>query len=224
LQGLIVLSAAVAAHAHLQPNSLSPASGALKIGDEVTVSWNEEVHHAGTTDVTLSIDGGKTWTVDIKKNFVDAEGDNSVKWTVPSEAATTEGKIRVCQKAGSTCTDAMNVSRPGSTAPYVLVSGALTVSDGTFVLAPQGVSGASLRFDAASRNLEVSLDLKSRERVVLEAFDPSGRLLATLLDGAQEPGVRRLSVFSSRLDAAAPIVFKLRVGARMQVQAWEGVR
>jgi hypothetical protein len=207
--GLTLLAAGMAA-AHLANGSLKPAGGEnLKPGDSFTISWTENIHHAGGTDIDFSKDNGATWTL-VKHGFADAEGANSFKWTVP-DMPTTTGKIRVCLAAGGNCAD-VKVSSP-SDVPYTLVSNVFTVAAGSAIEGQASAGAASLRFDPATRNVDVSFALASDRDVRLQAFDSQGRLVATLVEGRHAAGVYRFSVYSNRLNAASgPLVFRLQAG------------
>ena len=207
---------ALAAEAHLVAGSLSIKGGeTFSAGSTVNVKWSQDVGHDGKYDFKYSKDGGTTWT-DVEKNkqLPTAAGEITYVWTVPGEA-TTQGQFRVCQQAGgAACTDAT----------YMLKSPNFTVTAGSPVRPAAVPEAGSLAYDARTRNLEVSLDLASRELVNLDAFDSRGKLLAILLDGFQDAGERKLSVFSSRLDDSQAMVFRLRVGARIRTEAWKGTR
>jgi hypothetical protein len=213
----LVVAAATLASAHLTAGSLEPKGGeTLKAGQVVTVKWAIEEQHNGGTDIALSTDG-KTWT---NQGGVTNRAVSTFQWTVPAKATAT-ARLRICQKNGTVCTDGNNVSKPGGDSPYVLVSGNFTIQAATSARTAPGTGpGLALRFDAALRNVEVTLDAVAGERVVLEAFGASGRLRATLLDGALPAGRRTLSCFSSALDGSGPLLFKLRAGGRSLVQSW----
>lgn len=207
---------ALAAEAHLVAGSLSIKGGeTFSAGSTVNVKWSQDVGHDGKYDFKYSKDGGTTWT-DVEKNkqLPTAAGEITYVWTVPGEA-TTQGQFRVCQQAGgAACTDAT----------YMLKSPNFTVTAGSPVRPAAVPEAGSLAYDARTRNLEVSFALSAEGVVLVQAFDAGGRLLATLLEGRRPAGSHRVSVFSSRLAADAPVVFRLTAGGRTLSQAASGVR
>jgi hypothetical protein len=57
-------------------------------------------------------------------------------------------------------------------------------------------------------------------KVTLQAFDASGRVVATLLDGEKAAGSHRLSLFSNRLQqASGNVLLKLTFGAESLTRA-----
>ncbi len=222
LMGLALLGMATFAGAHLAPGSLKPAGGGtVHVGDKVDVQWSVGTFHTGKTDIGYSKDGGATWT-SLVNNFQDAANANTYSWTVTANQVSTMGKLRICQMAGVACTDANNVSAPGGSAPYVLVSQTFTVATVTGIASAAKDSKAlSMEFNPGSRAVEIGFALKETQSVVLEAFDTQGRLVATLLEGSYGAGSHQLSVFSNRLQRLAGAgVFKLKVGEAVKTQTW----
>lgn len=194
------------AGAHLVAGSLSiKASDKFKTGEVVAVKWRQNEGHAGKYDFKYSKDGGTTF-VDVEKGkqMPTAAGELTYSWTVPNEAAA-HAVFKVCQQAGSNpaaCSDAT----------YMLQSPHFTIESGSAVRPFAGSEGAGLRFDAGSRNLEVSFSLARGERVTLLAYDAGGRLLATLVDKDYAAGDHRFSAFSNALDVSGAKLFQLRLG------------
>lgn len=221
------LALAGLAGAHLFTDGLAPAGGAvMKIGDSFTITWKVQFVHNKGTDIALSTDGGNTWT-DIKKGYSEVSGANSFKWTVAGPATTT-AKIRICEQADSPkpCTDADKVSDPtsGTGGHYVLVTPAFTISEaGSAVKGSAGAAPFSLDYRAASRSVDVAFTLGEARDVSLQAFDPQGRLVATLVQGRFEAGAHRFSAFSNRIASAGALVFKLNLGGEVHSLAWTGL-
>jgi hypothetical protein len=227
IAGLALLALTNFAGAHLGATSLSPkATDMLTVGQAVNISWTVTTAHPGGTDIAFSKDGGTTWTT-IKQGFEDKMGSNTFNWTGP-DAMTNTGKIRICQRGsstGRTCTDADNISAPGGSAPYVLVSGAFMVMASTGIIDPNSESNSlALNFRSDSRNVEVSFINSQSQPFLLQAFDTQGRLVANLIDGNYAAGSHQLSVFSNRLEMnAKALVFKLKVGNQVKTQTWNGI-
>jgi hypothetical protein len=224
IAGLALLALTNFAGAHLGATSLSPKGGdMLTVGQAVNISWTVTIFHEGGTDIAYSKDGGSTWAM-IKQGFVDKLGSNTFNWSGP-DAVTNTGKIRICQTGNVACTDANNASRPGSSAPYVLVSGALMVMAATGIVDPNSESNSlALNFRSDSRNVEVSFINSQSQPVLLQAFDTQGRLVANLIDGNYAAGSHKLSVFSNRLEMnAKALIFKLKVGNQVKTQTWNGI-
>ena len=228
--GVLVLSTAGLASAHLFADGLAPATGAtLSIGDTTTIAWKEQFNHAKGTNIDLSEDGGTTWTT-IKENFPDGQGVNTFKWTVAGTAST-NAMIRICQHDGGTVKACLDGEKSNSltTAPngnYVLVTGAFTLTAGTSsVKKVAAVRGFSINFRPDTRNVQVSFGLAEGKPVLLQTFTTQGRLLATLVQGEFAAGDHTLSLFSDRLDVTGgSLVFKLKVGDQVRSQTWNRVR
>jgi hypothetical protein len=224
LTGLVFLAAGLS-QAHLVANSLTPKGGeVLKVGAIVSITWNVEEIHGDGIDIALSKDGGKTFA-NIKSGFNDNAKSDTFKWTVPADAVTANGKLRICQSGP--CTDANNVSRAsGNGGPWVLVSGLVTVQASTAVNAPEAdLSGADMGFNPATRNVDVSFGLAAAADVRLDAFDTQGRLVATLIEGNYAAGSHALSVFSNRLTTSGgSLIFKLQAGGQVKTLHWMAVR
>ncbi|MDQ3001633.1 MAG: hypothetical protein M3Y08_10275 [Fibrobacterota bacterium] len=226
--GLAVVMAAGVASAHLTTVGLKPTAGeSVKIGDTYSITWTVQNMHGGT-DIALSMDGGNTWA-DIKKDHKGNLGLNTFDWTVAGNATTT-AKIRICQHnsmpinaCAANDTNALDFVRNGN---YVLVSKAFTLIAGTSsLLAPAQASGFSLDYNPGTRNVDVSFGLAESKPVLLQAFDPQGRLLATLVSGEYAAGSHRLSLFSNRLYAPGnSLVFKLKIGNQIQSHNWTLIR
>ena len=228
--GVLVLSTAGLASAHLFADGLKPTSGeTLNVGDTYTITWKEQFNHAKGTNIDLSLDGGTTWTT-IKENFADAMDVNTFKWTVAGTASTT-AKIRICQHDGGTVKACLDSEKSNSltAAPngnYVLVTSAFTIAAGTSgVKMASAAQGFSLDFRPDTRNVQVSFGLAEGKPVLLQAFTTQGRLLATLVQGDFAAGEHNLSLFSDRLDVTGgSLLFKLTVGDQVQSQTWNLVR
>lgn len=213
---MAVLAAAGWAGAHLSAGSLSltPASP-FTPGQAVTVKWQVAVSHGVGINIDVSGDGGTTWK-SIKTGISDGAGQGSYNATMPTEA-TTQGKLRVCQGSPSDCAN-IKVSQP-STPPYTLISNVFTIS-GTSALA-DFPARPSLGFAAATGRVEGSFELARPEDVTLQAFDPQGRLLATLLRDRFPAGLHRISLAAPRALASAPaLVFRFRSGDAVRTLAW----
>ncbi|MDB5104040.1 MAG: endonuclease [Fibrobacteres bacterium] len=220
-----VVAATGMANAHLSNAGFKPEGGeSLKPGDSFTVTWTQSVDHPGGTNIDFSKDG-TTWTT-VKAGFADADGVNSFKWTVPNEV-TTNARIRICQLAGATCSDANNFSSPGNTAPYVLVSTKFAITAGTGIAANagNGTNGSEMRFNPATRNLEVSFFMAKAGPVSIQAMDARGRVVATLLEGNRAAGSHSLSVFSNSVSqASGTLVFQLKAGGQVSTMTWNSPR
>jgi hypothetical protein len=214
---MAVLGVATWAGAHLTPSSLSLSPAApFTPGQAVTVKWGVAVSHGTGINVDLSSDGGNTWKT-LKTGVSDASGQGSVVVTLPAEP-TTQGKIRVCQGSPSACAT-IKVSQP-STPPYTLISNEFTVS-GTSAVAADAAKPFAAGLEAASGKIEGSFELARAGEVTLQAFDPEGRLLATLLQDRFPAGTHRISVAAPRALASAPaLVFRLKSGESVRTSAW----
>jgi hypothetical protein len=213
------------ASAHLVKINAPVSGTTLNVGTETTISWDVMFTHIHKYDFSFSKDGGKTWTKFASNVTVADQAGKTATFKWIPDGATTEGRIRICQKGKST-TEECNDNTPSQVSePYMLQStGNFTVQGASGVARNARAARTDLRFNADTRNLEVTLDLPAAERVVLEAFDARGELVATLFDGTQEAGSRGFSVFSNRLQTGMPLVFKLRAGNDVQVRAWDGLR
>jgi hypothetical protein len=70
-----------------------------------------------------------------------------------------------------------------------------------------------MRFDAAAGNLDVTFGIDQGARIVLQAYDTQGKLLAILMDRNQGAGFHHLSLFSNHLQGyKGHVVFQLRAG------------
>ncbi|HKP97323.1 MAG TPA: hypothetical protein VJ385_16365 [Fibrobacteria bacterium] len=218
--GAMVLAGVGAARAHLVNESLILAGGGpFTVGTPVKITWDVSNLHDGKMNIDLSMDGGAKWTT-IKAYTASAPGIQTFNWT--PDAATTQGKIRICQTAEKpACTDAQNTSRPDDEAPYTLVTtSSFTVTASSGIHSFANAMGFSIDFRPNTRNVNVSFGLATDQDVSLLAFDAQGHLIATLLEGKQSTGVHRMSVYSNRLDATSGIlVFKLKAGDEVRTQS-----
>lgn len=226
--GLVVLTAAGLASAHLTNNSLSIKGGeTLTPNEPVTIKWNVGVLHSGS-DIDLSVNGGTSWTT-IKKNFQETSGSNSFNWTVAG-AATQTARIRICQHGSPTtagCRDSDVTNSPSSTinGNYILVSPAFTIASTSGLGRAAASQGAfALDFTPATRNVDVAFALAEGGPVLLQAFDTRGRLMATLVEGDFAAGSHKLSLFSNRLETSGALLFKLKAGAKVQSHSWTPAR
>ena len=204
---LAVLSFASLASAQLQVGSLSIKGGeTFTVGQVVDVSVIQTYgKNNGKYDFYFSKDNGTKWT-ELVGNYQGPKEDGATvtwKWTV-GNTPTTQGMFRVCELAGGECTDPA----------YVLKSGAFTiVAAGTGLVQAGAGAAPFLGYDAATRSLNAAFDLAVAQDATVRAYDAGGRLLATLLEGRQEAGSHRYSLFSNRLEAVAgPVIFKLTLG------------
>lgn len=222
---VLALLGAGLTHAHLIATSLLPKGGeTLKVGDNISISWDAEQNHNMGIDIAISKDGGTTWK-DIKTGFNDnVKLNNTFKWMVTADAVTNNGLFRVCQSGPCTT---QKVSRAtGNGGPWYLVSGAVTIAPSTSAINdPQAASALTMDFNPSTRNVEVSFSLSRRESVLLQAFDTQGRLVATLIDGDYAAGPHALSVFSNGLAAnGGSLVFKLKAGDQVKTHTWMSIR
>ncbi|MEO6096635.1 MAG: hypothetical protein ABIW76_13425 [Fibrobacteria bacterium] len=224
LIGLTLLGAGLT-HAHLVATSLLPKGGeTLKVGDNISISWDTQTNHNEGIDIALSKDGGTTWK-DLKTGLNDnVKLGNTFKWVVTADAETQNGLFRVCQSGP--CTNQKVSRATGNGGPWYLVSGAVTISPtASGILGPQSASGVDMDFNPSTRNVEVSFSLARSEVVLLQAFDAQGRLATTLIDGDYAAGSHALSVFSNGLTAnGGSLVFKLKVGDQAKTHTWMSVR
>jgi hypothetical protein len=216
---LAVISAAGLASAHLQQGSLSIKGGeTFHVGEVVTVTLIQTVgHNNGKYDFYYSKDGGSKWT-EIIGNWQGPKEDGATvtyKWTVPNQPSTT-AQFRACQLAGGECVDPI----------YILKSGNFTITNATGIVEMQARSGEpSLRFDPATHALQADFDLARAEDVSLQVLDAAGHEVATLLQGRQEAGSHRVSVFSNRLEnASGHLLLNLTMGSESYTQAWNAAR
>ena len=222
LSGLAILVGVGFVNAHLLTAGFYPKGGeTLPGGKVVAVKWDTDVPH-GPFQISISTNGS-TWT-----NLTPTPADPNVETfnvTLPNTPTAT-ARIRVCQRdyptASPFCTDAANTSRPDQGAPWYLVSGNFTITGTSDVENPAGAfHGAEMRFDRG--NLEVTFTSAAGDNALLQAFDTQGRLVATLLDGAQLAGKQRLTIFSNRLQhASSPLIFQLKVGNQVHSYNWSG--
>ena len=215
-----LLALASLASADLDQASLKPVGGdTYKVGDGVNVEWVATKAMTGKYDIYISIDGGKTYPTSMEVgNWQGPTIDGSkatYRWVFKAAHVSTEARFKVCQLAGGHCT------QPGvytiSTPANFIVSSSSGIQSGPVGAAP------SLRFVPESRSLEVSFGLGDARQVEVQAFDTRGKLLVSLDKGRMEAGDHRFSVFSNRLDASAPILFKLKVGDQVTTQSWNGL-
>lgn len=220
LAGILLLGAGLS-QAHLIDGSLEPKGGeSLVVGQIVSIAWTVEQNHGRGIDIAFSKDGGATWK-DIKTGYSDTETDNVFKWTVPADAVTAGGKLRVCQSGP--CTDKQNVTKAeGNSSPWYLVSNAFAVQASSGIArGSETGNGLSLDFRPETRSVEVAFAADAGDRILLQAFDARGRLVATLIDGRFAAGPHKVSVFSNRLGSASgSLMFKLRVGDREAAHSW----
>ncbi len=204
---LPLLMTATLASAHLKQGTLFPKGGeTVIVGEKVTIAWVQTLGHDGKYDLYLSKNGGSSWSeFGTRWQGPTADGD-SVKytWTVPNSPGATN-QLRICQLFAGECTDA----------DHILKSANFTIAPaGSGVVPSAGVTAPSLDFDAASRSLGAAFLLATPGRVTLQAFDPEGRLLATLFDADKSAGSYRLSLFANRLQAmSGQVIFRLAFGA-----------
>lgn len=218
---LATLTCASLATAQMKQETLVPKGGEIfQVGTAMNIEW------MGTKpiqkyDIYLSKDGGKTWPT--SGEFVagdsirsSADGKFVYRWTPPASAATTQGRLRICQMSGG----GGHCTVPGT---YTIISpGNFTITTSSEVQASGMSNGTSLAYRTESRSVDIAFFLKESRNVSLEAFDAQGKLVATLLDGRKQPGSHRFSVFSNRLPSAGSLVFKLRLGDEVITQTWSG--
>lgn len=221
--GLFVSTLALAASAHLGQLTMPKAGDTYAAGSTVAVKWTVPTPHT-TQDLAYSQDG-KTWTT-ITTGL--ARTVSSYTWTVPDKPSTTT-RFRVCQRDGANvqgCTDTHNTQSLGSAIPvtgggvYTAITGNFTVTGGGTPVKPLAGShvGARIQYDASARAIGLSFDMESRARVVLQAYDLKGNLLATLLDMEKAAGRHVLSVFSNALPTGKVAVLRLQTGGHATEQ------
>lgn len=202
----IAAFAAASSYAHLKSGSLSIKGGeSFTVGEKVTVTFVQTVgHNDGRFDFYFSKNGGTSWT-EFAAKWPGPKGDNetiSYVWTVPN-SETTIGQFRACQLAGGECTDAN----------YILKSGNFTIKAAGAGVEP-GARALTPALEFAREGVTAEFNLPTAGRVTLQAFDASGRVLATLVDAEKAAGDHRLSLFSNRLQqASGNVVLKLTFGA-----------
>lgn len=188
----------------------------------MAIRWAVTVQHE-TIDVAYSQDGS-TWT-NITTGLLKTE--TNFNWAVPANfQASTTTRLRVCQRAGSACTNSAeqnvsNLSNPKGGA-YTAVTANFKVAAATGVAEKIQAAETTVRLDAAARSIQAVFELARAERVTLKAFDSQGRLLATLFDGEQAAGPHALSVYSSALDVSRNLVLRLQAGDVVMHQGMVG--
>lgn len=202
LAGLCILPL----HAHLKPGSLSIKGGeTFTVGQKVTVTFVQSVgHNDGRYDFYFSKNGGTSWS-EFEAKWQGPKGDNETityVWTVPNSLTET-GIWRACQLAGGECTQADYILKSGA---FKIVAAGSGVRPGAGALAPG--------LDFAAGGVTAEFAMPAAGKVVLQAFDASGRVLATLFEGEMAAGDQRLSLFSNRLQqASGNVVLKLTYGS-----------
>lgn len=220
----LALLAAGLVHAHLGDGSLLPAGGeTLKVGDSFTITWDVAESHNSGIDIALSKNSGTNWT-NIKTNFEDSKtGKDTFKWTIPADAVTSQGKIRICQVGP--CSDTQNTPNPSGKAPWRLISGTFAISASAAINTASAAKGLLVGFRPETRNVEVAFTLAQPDNVELHAYDMQGHKVASLLQGRFEAGEHVLSVFSNGLaPVSGALVFKLRVGEEVRTHTWLSLR
>jgi hypothetical protein len=105
------------------PSSSVPQDDPYSVGTTVTLAYNVDINHAGTSiHVQYSSNGGTSWTT--VNTIPSSSGAKTYQWTVTGPP-TTQGKIRIHQTQQA----ASNTSND-----YNLVSGAFPVEAGTPIL------------------------------------------------------------------------------------------
>lgn len=170
----------------------------LAAGSTFTVKWTADDHDC-VYNLYHSADSGKTWKT-IVLNLAKATRQHS--WTVPTQGST-KAMVRVFQD-NATGSDLEGKSKVFTIQGSTGIPGAAPVAEGIWLR-----SGAG--------GLEVGFDLAQPEKVVLQAFDVRGKLVANLLEGRREAGRNVISLFSTRLQSAGPLVFKLALGDQIHV-------
>lgn len=209
-----VLGTAMLASAHLGALTVPKANDTFTPGATVNVTWSVATAH-DTQDLAYSVNG-TNWI-----NITTGLG-RSVKtfaWTVPDINSSTV-RLRVCQRdGGGGCTDAHNTQALSNGIPlngggevYTAIVGNFKVGSTSAVRAGEDATMPRIGFNAASRSVDLSFRMEKAGKVILEAFDTQGRLLATLLDTEKGEGAHALSVFSHRLPASGAAVLRLQAG------------
>jgi len=217
LMGMMILAGAGVAGAHLVDGSLTINGGAaVAAGANVSVGWQISTAHPNTTiNIYISSDGGNTWKA-LKDGLPAPVGKGTSKVDVPSEA-TTHAKIRVCQGTAATCAP-IKVSQPSSS-PYTLISNEFTIS-GTSAINPSVGPAYALGFEAGLGKFVAAFELTRTEKVVLQAIDFQGRVLATLLDQTFPAGAQKISLeLPKELASASTLIFRLKLGETVRTQA-----
>jgi hypothetical protein len=220
LVGCALITAAIA-NAHLTANSLVPAGGeTLKVGDQVTITWDVQTSHNKGIDIALSKNNGTNWT-NIRTDFQDTRSETvSFKWTIPADAQSSQAKFRICQQGPCNDTPEHGLSNPDRQAPWRLVSNTFVIQGSSALVTPVGSEKLAVDFNPANRTVEVSFALAAPGKATLQAFNLEGRLVATLLDGRYEPGSHKLSVFANSLKSAQGLVLKLNVAGVTRSHTW----
>jgi hypothetical protein len=225
VSGLVFLAMGLS-NAHLVASSLAPAGGEkLTAGEQVSIAWKAGKNHPDNPnkiEISFSKDGGITWS-GVGSGIPDTEVDNIYKWRVPADL-TTQGRIRVCQSGP--CTTQNVTKAEGNNSPWYLVSNNFTIQAATGIAAPSASSRhLGIDFHPATRNVDVTFATAALEPVLLQAFDPQGHLVATLLQGNYAAGSHALSIFSNRLPASTgTLIFKLQVGQDVETHTFMMVR
>jgi hypothetical protein len=102
----------------------------------------------------------------------------------------------------------------GQAAPGESASHAAAPASASSPSADQGAYFAPfMRFDAAAGNLDVTFGIDQGARIILQAYNTQGKLLAILMDRNQGAGFHHLSLFSNHLQGyKGHVVFQLRAG------------
>lgn len=220
-----ILIAATYASAHLNPVTNPKASQSLEAGSMVMITWSVDQPH-NNQDLAYSTDG-KTWTnitTDLGKSAT------SFNWKVPSTPSTTV-RVRVCQKEniGGTvtgCTDNENTQNLSAGKQvtggkiYTAITGNFTIQGGTGVRAAKAAARTGRpMLNASSNKVEASFNLENSSRVLLQAFDAQGRLVATLMDENRAGGPQSISVPAEDFGGNRATVYRLQTAEQVLQKA-----
>lgn len=215
------LITATCAWAHLNPVTNPKTGQSHEAGAMVTITWSVDQPH-NNQDLAYSTDG-KTWT-SITTNL--GRTATSFSWKVPGTPSTTV-RVRVCQKQnlGGTvagCTDNENTQnlsagkQVAGGSVYTAITGNFTIQGGTGVKdAKAGARPERLKLNASSNQVEASFQLANPGRVLLQAFDAQGRLVATLMDENRAGGPQSISVPAQDFGGSRATVYRLQAGEQV---------
>ena len=220
-----ILIAATSVSAHLNPVTNPKAGESVTAGAMVTITWSVDQAH-NNQDLSYSTDG-KSWTTIINDLGKSATTFN---WKVPSTPSTTV-RVRVCQKEniGGTvtgCTDAENTQNLSAGKQvtggklYTAITGNFTIQGGTGVKDIHAAAWPGrMQMNASSGKVEASFQLEKSGRVLMQAFDAQGKLVATLVDENRTQGHQSISVPAQDFTGSRATVYRLQAGDQVMNKA-----
>lgn len=195
----LALSAALALSGHAHVTLASPEGGErLQGGSAFTIVWDADDHNC-VYNLYFSPDSGKTWSVialDIDKEV------RTHKWTVP-EVTTDLGIIRILQ-------DNLTGTDLDDRSPAFHIQASSPVRK-------ERPGRDGMRLQVLPDRLDFSFAADAPGEAVVEAFDPAGRLAATLLRERVGTGNHRFTMTLADLPSQG-IIFKARIGGRVLVR------